>query len=95
MNVGGVHRIAAHTWPAVAARLPCGDAAVATPFQDGMDGDEPILLEAGEERLDVAFAVGGRRIPTRIDEDADLASGAVHLDRMAACRPARSKAEIA
>jgi hypothetical protein len=31
-------------------------AALATPFQDGMDGDKPILLE-----------------------DADLASGAVHL----------------
>ena len=43
--------------------MPCRDAALATPFQDGMDGDEPILLE-----------------------DADLTSGAVHLDRTAACR---------
>jgi hypothetical protein len=44
------------------AAMPCGDAALATLFQDGMDGDQPILLE-----------------------DADLASGAVHLDRTAAC----------
>jgi hypothetical protein len=40
------------------AAMPCRNAALATPFQDGMNGDQPILFE-----------------------DADLASGAVHLDR--------------
>jgi hypothetical protein len=45
-------------WLAAAGCDACRDAALATPFQDGMNGDQPILFE-----------------------DADLASGAVHLDR--------------
>src|SRR4029077_16689638 len=66
-NLAWATRRRSLTWraaggPRSEAAMPCRDTALATPFQDGMDGDQPILLE-----------------------DADLASGAVHLDGPAAC----------
>ena len=42
--------------------MPCGDAALATPFQDGMDGDQPILLEDADLAAVLCTSTGRRRV---------------------------------